>query len=149
MKETHFKIINNIYPVGHLLKRRFKFEVDPCTFCNQEEETVCHLFYECRYSQDFWKDVRNWINLKLSIPPLEVSHILLYMDNLASSSSMVLNIVLLLAKYHIHCCKWRGNTPSFPCFLNEFKMYYCSLITLKNWKTAIITSQSISKLLLF
>lgn len=149
VKETHFKIINNIYPVGQLLKKRFKFEVDLCAFCNQEDETVRHLFVDCSHSQDFWKEVRNWINLKMHIPPLEMLHILLYMDNLDSSSTNVINIVLLLAKYHIHCCKWRGTTPSFPCFLNEFRRYYSSLVTLKNWKSARITSHNISRLLLF
>ena len=37
--KENFKIIHKIYPVAEFLKRRFKFVVDPCTFCNMAEET--------------------------------------------------------------------------------------------------------------
>jgi len=48
-------------------------------------------------------------------------------DNLNPAFSDSINIIVLLAKYHIHCKKWRGSKPSFSCFVKEFKMYYSSL----------------------
>ena len=47
IKETHFKVINKMYPVAELLKKRFGFEVDQCSFCSNENETVEHLFFLC------------------------------------------------------------------------------------------------------
>ncbi len=43
VKETRFKIIQKIYPAAEFLKRRFEFEVDPCIFCNENEETLEHV----------------------------------------------------------------------------------------------------------
>lgn len=137
VKETHFKIINKMYPVSDFLKRRFKFEVDLCYFCNSEEETVEHLFYSCPVSQSFWSDIENWVSLKMSgIPSFELHHIMYYMDTLDVSVSDIINIVLLLGKYHIHCAKWRNYKPSFPGFINYFKLFFSALASLKSWKIA-------------
>lgn len=32
VKETNFKISHEVYPVTEFLIKRFKFEVEPCTF---------------------------------------------------------------------------------------------------------------------
>jgi len=45
VKETHLKIIYKIYPVADFLKKRFKFEVDPCAFCELADETLEHMFF--------------------------------------------------------------------------------------------------------
>ena len=44
VKETHFKIIN-VYPTAAFLHKRFGFEVDPCHFCGECEETLEHVFF--------------------------------------------------------------------------------------------------------
>ena len=59
VKETHFKIINKIYPVSMLLERRFKFVADPCVFCKSAVESLEHLFFSCQHSQSFWTDIGN------------------------------------------------------------------------------------------
>ncbi|XP_024122537.1 uncharacterized protein LOC112143031 [Oryzias melastigma] len=131
VKECHFKVINNIYPVAEFLKKRFNFDVEPCVFCNSCDETLQHLFFSCQYSKEFWTNIRSWINLKLDIPHFSISDVLIYMENLDISLVNLINIIILLGKYHIHCCKWRGNKPSFSCFLNEFKLYFKSLKCIK------------------
>ena len=46
VKETHFKITNNVYPTtAFLLYKRFSFEVDPCHFYGECEETLEHVFF--------------------------------------------------------------------------------------------------------
>lgn len=45
VKEVQFKMINGYNPVAKTLRRRFKFEVDNCVFCNEEPETLEHLFF--------------------------------------------------------------------------------------------------------
>lgn len=82
-------------------------------------------FFSCSFSKNFWTQIRNWINLKLNIPPFSIIDILLFMENLDDYSDAV-NIIVLLGKYHIHCSKRRGSKPSFLCFINEFKLFYSS-----------------------
>ncbi len=59
-----------------------------------------------------------------------------------------MNIVFLLAKYHIHCCKWRDSRPCFEHFMNEFELFYSSLRLFKKCRTTKISSD-MSKFLVF
>ena len=111
----------------HVLRdKRFGFEVDPCHFCGECEETLEHVFL-CPLSQAFWSDIRNWLLLKVHIPTFDISHIFFCMDNLNASVSDMINIILLLGKYHLHCCKWRNSKPSFNWFLKDFRLFFLSL----------------------
>lgn len=150
VKETHFKIINKMYPTAAFLSKRFRFEVDPCTFCGENEETLEHMFLLCPLSQRFWSTIRNWLLLKITdIPTFDISHILFYMDNLNTSVSDMINIILLLGKYHLHCSKWRNSKPSFNWFLNDFKLFFLSLKKMHSSRIAKKISIDFSNLLLF
>uniref|UniRef100_A0A3B3HKX7 Reverse transcriptase domain-containing protein n=1 Tax=Oryzias latipes TaxID=8090 RepID=A0A3B3HKX7_ORYLA len=151
MKETHFKIISKIYPVGDFLHKRFKFESEPCIFCSSETETLEHLFYSCNQVKIFWSDIHNWLSLKiLNIPFFSLYDVLFYMENLDPGISDVINVVIILCKHFIHLCKWKNTCPLFSIFLNYFSDYYKCLkcIPNKNKKTTVIY-QNISKVLLF
>ncbi len=45
----------------------------------------------------------------------------------------VVNLILLLAKFHIHRCKYSNSRPHFLVFVKEFKQYL-SLIQLSKKK---------------
>ena len=104
--------------------------------CNTRKASL-HHFFNCNYSKTFWNNVQDWLNLKLNLPAFKISHIILYMDNLDTAYSDLVNIVIPLGKYHFHCSKWRGNKPSFTCFINESKLYYKSLKMVKDMNVAI------------
>ncbi len=149
VKETHFKICHKIYPVSNFLHKRFKFDKAGCAFCDFTDESLEHLFFTCSISCRFWSDVRDWLTLKMAnIPVFNINHILFYVDGLDNSISDIVNIVFLLAKYHIHCCKWRDSRPCFEHFMNEFKLFYSSLRLLKNCRAPKISSD-MSKFLVF
>ena len=41
-------------------------DIDKCTFCNEEEETIEHLLTTCKYTLTFWKEVIKWLkNLRI------------------------------------------------------------------------------------
>ncbi len=137
-----------IYPDSNFLHKRFKFDKAGCAFCDFTDESLEHLFFTCPISCQFWSDVRDWLTLKMSnIPVFNINHILLYVDGLDNSISDILNIVFLLAKYHIHFCKWRDSRPCFEHFINEFNIFYSSLRLLKFRAPKI--SSDISKFLVF
>lgn len=149
-KETHFKIVHKIYPVSTFLNSRFKFEVEPCSFCNLSDESLEHLFFSCPFSKLFWSNVRDWLLLKLTnIPAFKIYHILYYIDNLDSPISDLVNIIIILGKYHLHCSKWRGGKPSFPRFINEFKSFFLSPRKIQSGNMSIKICNDISKWLLF
>ncbi len=83
-----------------------------------------------------------------NIPVFNINHILFYVDGLDNSISDIVNIVFLLAKYHIHCCKWRDSRPCFEHFMNKFKLFYFYLRLLKKFGAPKISSD-MSKFLVF
>ena len=88
-------------------------------------------------SRNFWKELRSWLLLRIDdIPVFDISHIFLYVDNLKADISDMINIIILMGKYHIHCCKWRNGKPSFDWFLNDFKLFFLSLKKIDSSKMA-------------
>lgn len=150
MKETHFRIISDIYPVGDFLYKRFKFESDSCVFCSSDPETLEHLFFKCQYVDAFWFEIHCWVSLRISNIPSFTSKDLYFMDNLDSEISDVVSFVIVLCKYFFHSCKWKNASPMFTVFLNYFCHYFKSLklISNMNKKTAVLYCK-ITKHLLF
>ena len=37
-----------------------------CTFCNEYVEMLEHVFWECKFSQSFWKNVTEWLTKNLN-----------------------------------------------------------------------------------
>ena len=90
------------------------------------DETLEHMFFFCPVANSFWSELHNWLSLKIdNIPNLTLPHILFYMDNIDSSVSDLVNMIILMGKYHIHCSKWRCSKPSFVWFINDFKGPLC------------------------
>ncbi len=55
-KETHLKILHNIYPANFNVSKYLDID-SSCSFCKQAEETLVHLFFECPKSKQFWSDL--------------------------------------------------------------------------------------------
>lgn len=133
VKEMQFKIINGYYPTAAMLRKRFGFEVEPCAFCSQEDETLEHLFFSCSVTKYFWHCVTNWLKLKMDkIRQLNLEQIIYGNENLPKEIFKSCNIVIIMGKYHIHKCKWQNKNPSLTVFKIELKEYFTSLAYLKN-----------------
>ena len=96
------------------------------------------------------KGKKNSISLKITdVPNFELHHIIYYMDNLAVSLSDVINIILLLGKYHSHCAKFKNLKPSFAGFMNDLKLlllfvFFMALKKVKSVEIACKISSDIS-----
>ena len=63
--ETNFKILHGILPCGENLKR-WKIKVNSyCYICN-ENETILHLIFNCRYSNHIWQKIQYILNRDLT-----------------------------------------------------------------------------------
>lgn len=133
IKEMQFKIINGYYPAAAMLKKRFGFEVEPCVFCSQEDETIEHLFFSCPVIKLFWQDVMNWLETKMErITQLKLEQILFGNENLPKELFRMYNIITIMGKYHIHKCKWQNKNPSLLVFKIELREYFASLKLLQD-----------------
>lgn len=112
IKELSFKLIHRIYPTKHFLLK-FKSDIDTtCTFCNNCLETVVHLYWYCPFVKPFWKNVCDFIVKNIDKDfVLFWKHILfgvLDHQRFYCNGIYIINLILLLAKFNIHRCKFSG-----------------------------------------
>ena len=68
-KELHYKIVHGHVATNRLLHKMniIIIDSDICDFCDQQEQTLCHLFYECRLVKEFWASVQSWLTTECGI----------------------------------------------------------------------------------
>ena len=90
-----------------------------CTFCNNERETIIHLFCNCNIVENLWNEISTWMNRKLNCEiKLDNKLIILgylNMDKLYYS----INTIILVAKSYIFKCSRRDITPNMIQFHNR------------------------------
>ena len=94
----------------------------------------------------FWKSLEDYILFKTThTVSLEGKHIITYFECIDSTLGNIVNLFILLGKFHIHKAKFSKSTPCFKMFLIETDMYFESLKLVKN-KKGNITMDIYSKL---
>ena len=126
LKWFQIRTLYRLIPTNRFLHIR-KIKNSPnCTFGCNEEETLNHLFYQCPKVLNFWKDILNWVknncancdNLSFS----EQLIILGYRNNVFTDK--VIDLLIVIAKWHLYKCKLQGREPNIEIFKQEFKERY-------------------------
>ena len=122
LRAFQFKFLHRILPTNRLLKLWQIKDSDTCSFCEQEIETLTHLFYNCQITQNFWLQVKEWVRSKSGIifdfTILDIMMLVADETNLYA----LLNI-LLIGKVFIYKCKQSGTIPSITIFDSYVKQY--------------------------
>ena len=117
-----------------------------CSFCSATPETVTHLFWHCPFVKRLWTDVCNFI-----ANHIEADFKLFWKDVLFGifdsnrnstrpKETFIINLILILAKFHIHKCKFTHKKPSFVAFYNELLLYSDSIKFSHNQKAIKTTN---------
>ena len=110
-----FKILNNVL---YLNKQYYKMNlsVSPlCSVCLKEQETFTHLFLECSYSSNLGRELQKSLSPKLSLPNLNVKHLMVgFIEN--KSTQIIVNHILLLFKRYIYLRKLQNKSVHFVGF---------------------------------
>ena len=101
-----------LFKIGLLL-------TDQCTFCNVNDETLYHLFFECSHVQAFWECFVEWwtvvANENLSLTLKDV--ILGFPER-----NDILNYLLILSKLCIWECRRSNRCLNFNLFLYKIEV---------------------------
>ena len=92
-----------------------------CSFCNEHEETLKHMFWDCKVSQTFWRTVIDWLTKNINIlhPPHFPLSICQGLE--AFPNEILVYQALLIARYHIYVCRARGTLPQHEAFIQHLK----------------------------
>lgn len=135
VKEVHFKIINEVYPTNEFLRRKFNLDVNACTFCESDIESLDHLFFYCESVHSFWSDMWSWLqSRRIQLPHLTVTVIKfgILADN--ADFDLLIRTFLLMGKFFIHKCRYFKAKPCINRWQNDFKLWAKSLKLVNNKK---------------
>lgn len=91
-----------------------------CSFCEDVKENLIHLFWECRYIQNFWAELNTWLNQKFNTGII-LDRVSIVFGNLNWED--YINCTILWAKYYIYCVRCKNMKPSLHGFHGYFYNY--------------------------
>ena len=92
-----------------------------CTFCNNEIETLLHLFIECNKVVNIWQKVIENLLQPFGVSSLTKEQIVLGVETTAEQNEII-NHIILEVKYYIYMCKLDKCTPKFQRIKNRLRM---------------------------
>ena len=88
-----------------------------CSFCQEAVETSKHLLFSCRVSSEFWKHALSWLrDNDVHVDTIYESDVIFGKFDIVQDY-IIINHILLLAKYYIHCRKCNNSVPTIRGFI--------------------------------
>ena len=113
LQSLQFRIIHRYFACKYNL-HLWNIGGDECEFCN-DADTLSYYFAECDSVVQFWKFLKRWFirtfQFVINFTSLDIQLGIPNYDN--SNDVMILNFVILFAKYYIYNCKKNGMPIDF------------------------------------
>ena len=134
------RITTRIIGTNIILKAMKIKDDDLCTFCNEEPETIEHLFSECLFTLQFWNEIKcllvqhNIVQDTFQITPYLILFCITNIDNIHKKIPLSLFKFLQIAKYFIYKSRCEECIPILASFKKYFRVYFETerFIALKN-----------------
>ena len=94
------KVLYRILGTNDLLFKINRHDDGKCSFCKGYNETILHLFVQCKNVQNFWSELKTNIQLILGIN-LAIDPSAIILGNLLKVNAIPLYTVYLAAKLYI------------------------------------------------
>lgn len=97
-----------------------------CPLCNQAEETISHMLWQCVKIQDYWSDVLTWLTTNFAhCHGVQFSlELIICGVKINWYSDRILDSMILIAKYIIFLAKLQGREPTVTAFVNYVKNWF-------------------------
>ena len=112
IREFQYKVLNNIVFTNEKFFKIKMIDSPQCTFCKNEIEFLEHLFCNSEITRSFWVALRSWfMECVINLEPLSVFNVLFGILN-AGEDFVIVNHLILMAKFYIYRCKLNGVEPA-------------------------------------
>ena len=118
IRAFQYKYLMRILPNNKYLYRCDINNTSLCDFCSMHVETNKHLFWECQITRAFWTELEIFLTEKQITTRLEYS-LISFGYTEWSSSTYLLNFIIIYAKYFIFKSKYSNTIP----LVTDFKNY--------------------------
>ena len=120
-----FNLLHRIVYTNNLLYKMNFTDSNLCSFCEEAEESLEHLFFECKASQDFWKSVISWLTeLDFGINALDKIDIMLGYTTHNTRFWTLLNHIIIICKQIIFLQSAK-KISTFPHLIAKLKYTEC------------------------
>jgi len=106
-----FRLLNRILCTNKLLVKIGKSDNTLCTFCNNVDESISHLLWDCEYTLKYWKEFQDWMNSNLT-SNISLNKEMILFGNYKFKDH-VFNNMLLVLKFNIYKSRVKKEKPSF------------------------------------
>ena len=116
LQAFQYKLIHRILGVRKLLKYCNITQDDTCIWCNEDPETLMHLFISCPVARSFWNDIKDWLEPYLDVS-LNSKEIIFGKPN-----DDTFNHIVLAVKYYMFQCSYIQVSPNIVGAKNSIKL---------------------------
>ena len=102
LRMFQYKILNNILYLNKQLFIFNKKDTKLCSYCKLQDETINHIFVECKFAIKLWSDLRHYCQSSFVIPILNPQSAIFGFFETDPDLVILLNHILLLYKYYIY-----------------------------------------------
>ena len=121
-----FKLLHRRLATNNFFKKINLNDNDLCSFCQLEEETLIHLFWNCTVTSSFWDNFKQWLlNNETSLRSLELTPSLVIGLKPHPFLRKYFYFLFLVARLYIWTCRTRCTRPTidnFPLFLSHYNL---------------------------
>lgn len=117
LRSFYFKIFHEAIALNDFLFKIKRKESSKCSLCDNEEESIIHLFCECEKVIPLWQDLLTIVSKDLK-NPLNITN---FEKIFGISSDKFVTYLFLLLKFYIHTCKFNNSLPNFVAFKSFVK----------------------------
>ena len=86
-------------------------QTDSCSFCEERNETLVHLFWTCRYTQNFWKSMFEWMSQNFKDLENVSPSLSLCFGLIDDVKDLLFHHLLLIARHYIYTCRLENKLP--------------------------------------
>ena len=113
-----YRLIHRILPTQHYLYLTKITDSPICNLCQEDEQDISHLFFECNVSQMFWGQFESWLKENCqhchNIRILKQFVLFGTLENFKSDK--VFDFLILFGKHYIYKCKLNDDFPTLEHF---------------------------------
>ena len=116
-----FKIVHRILATNLFLVNNKIKDIASCQHCNLEQ-TIRHLFWQCSETKHFWAAFQKFYlckKNKIHVIILSCQYVLFGV--LPPNRNVLLNPLLLIAKYYLYSIHFQNEKPSLIVFIEKVK----------------------------
>ena len=110
-----FTLLHRRIATNDFLFKMDRKQADSCSLFGEFTETLAHLFWYCSYTQEFWKDIYQWITQNTTKSIAFSS--LICRGLIDSISDLLLHHLFLIAKRYIYTFKLNNCNPVLQVYI--------------------------------